>query len=141
MALAGPLPGDWLSLAGTELWRSLLLTWLIAEAVYGLPGWTGRWLASTPARTLGLWSYAIYLSHNFIRCGVGACATGRNIPAAEPFLALLLTLVWSSLTCRFADIIKADGLQKFFSMPNLFFRQRTVLRDFQPSSVREENRD
>ena len=141
IALLGTLPGTWLSLTGTELWRSLLLTGLIAGAVSGgLPGWIERGLASVPAQALGLWSYAIYLSHNFIRCGVGACANGRLVATAEPFLALFLTLAWSAFVCRFADIIHFDDLQRFFSVQGLFVRQREVLRNIQPSPLREENR-
>ena len=98
--LAGSMPGRWLSLTGKELWRSLLLVWLVAEAVIGLPGLIGRWLQSAPAHALGLWSYAIYLSHNFILCGVGTVANGRMNPAAEPFLALFITLAWSAFACR-----------------------------------------
>jgi len=106
MALEGSLPGTWLSLTGTELWRSLILIWLIAQSIAGLPGWLGRALDSAPAQALGNWSYAIYLSHNFIRCGVGACVRGRLAPAVEPILALLATLAWSAFACRFADIIR-----------------------------------
>jgi len=116
IVLAGSLPGKWLFLTGTELGRSLLLTWLIAEAIAGLPGMIGRGLESAPAQAFGVWSYAIYLSHNFIRCGVGACVKGRLAPATEPFLALFGTLAWSAFACRFADIIRSYEVGSRLSM-------------------------
>lgn len=128
MILTGSLTGKWLALEGTELGRSLLLAWLIAQATVGLPGWIGRGLASKPVQDLGLWSYAIYLSHNFIRCGVGASAIGRLVPAAEPFLALLLTLAWAAFISRFADIIRSNDVQqRFLFLPYVPFHRRSDL--------------
>ena len=66
----GTRPGDLLSLLTTELDRSLLITWVIAQAVWGIPGPIGRVLESAPARALGAWSYAIYICHNFFLTGV-----------------------------------------------------------------------
>ena len=95
--------GDWLSLTGTELFRSLLLAWLIASGIRGIPGWIGRCLGSTPARALGHWSFAIYLSHNFILCGIAAEMSNRVPGAIIPFLALGVSLAWSMAAYQFIE--------------------------------------
>jgi len=87
--------GDWFSLTGTELSRSLMLAWLIAAGVRGIRGWIGRGLESAPARALGKWSFAIYLSHNFVMCGTVATMGRSGLENSIPFIALGLTLAWS----------------------------------------------
>lgn len=94
-ACRGSAAGGWLSLTGTELSRSLLLAWLIACGVRGIHGWAGRWLESTPGRALGHWSFAVYLSHNFVMCLTVAELGGQVSEAILPFIALSLTLGWS----------------------------------------------
>ena len=82
----------------TEMSRSFILTWVIAQAVWGIPGWIGRVLESVPARALGRWSYAIYLSHNFIFAMFKARphhVLGLSVHDSQAVLALLVTLTWS----------------------------------------------
>jgi peptidoglycan/LPS O-acetylase OafA/YrhL len=87
------------SLLFTELSRSLMLTWVIAQAVWGIPGWIGGMLESAPARALGRWSYAIYLCHNFFFAMFKARPRhlpGLSIHDSQAVLALAVTLIWSA---------------------------------------------
>jgi len=88
------------SLLFTELSRSWMLTWLIAQAVWGIPGWIGAALESAPSRFLGALSYAIYASHNFIFAIFQARPhhLGRlSIHDSQAVLALAATLAASFL--------------------------------------------
>ncbi|HVO33598.1 MAG TPA: acyltransferase [Elusimicrobiota bacterium] len=64
-AAKGTSFGFWTELVGTELGRALILAFVVAQAAWGIPGWVGRALQSVVLRSLGFWSYGIYLSHNF----------------------------------------------------------------------------
>jgi len=83
----------------TELSRALLLTWLVAQAVWGIPGAVGKFLQCVPMRALGLWSYGIYLSHNFF-LGIFRSNTHHlgslSVYDSEALIALGATLVWSA---------------------------------------------
>jgi len=96
---SGTTVGPVCSLLFTELSRALMLTWLIAQAVWGIPGWIGRMLESIPARAIGRWSYAIYLSHNFFFAMMKARPRhlpGLSIHDSQALLALAVTLIWSA---------------------------------------------
>jgi peptidoglycan/LPS O-acetylase OafA/YrhL len=88
--------GRWVMLLGTELGRSLVLLWLIAQAVLGLPGWIGSALESSPAQALGRWSFAIFLCHNMAKEEVAAFY-GDRLPLTQPYIALAVTLIWSAV--------------------------------------------
>lgn len=91
--------GHWCRLLFTEFSRSLLLVWIVAQAVWGIPGWIGTFLESFPARELGRWSYAIYLSHNFIFAMFKARphhVFGLSMYDSQAVLALAVTLAWSA---------------------------------------------
>jgi peptidoglycan/LPS O-acetylase OafA/YrhL len=82
----------------TELRRALLLTWLVAQAVWGIPGWIGQALESVPARALGRWSYAIYLSHNYFFAMFKARPhhlAGLSVYDSQAVMAFAATLAWS----------------------------------------------
>jgi peptidoglycan/LPS O-acetylase OafA/YrhL len=92
-------PGYVVHLLLTELSRAFLLTWLIAQSVWGIPGWIGSLLQSAPARLLGAWSYGIYLSHNFflgIYRRVPHHVGSLSLYDSQASLALLTTVAWSA---------------------------------------------
>ncbi len=98
--------GVWESLMTTEWSRSLLIAWLLAQAVWGLPGWLGRVLQSTVARALGAWSYSVYISHNFIYGAFkawGGCIAPLDPHNTQALLALAVTLVYSGLCYRYIE--------------------------------------
>ena len=99
-------PGYVYLLLTLESARALVLTWLIAQAVWGIPGWLGASLGSAPARVAGAWSYGIYLSHNFF------FGMFRAAPHKLPFLsgydsqaalALLATVAWAAAGYHFLE--------------------------------------
>jgi peptidoglycan/LPS O-acetylase OafA/YrhL len=82
--------GDWLSLVATELPRALLLGWLVAQAIHGIPGPLGQLLQNTQMRLLGQASFGIYLTHNFFLAGLGI-----RTDTAEAIFALAITIAWA----------------------------------------------
>jgi len=103
--------GHWCRLLFTEFSRSLMLAWLVAQAVWGIPGWIGAFLESSPARALGRWSYAIYLSHNFIFAMFKARphhVIGLSVYDSQAVLALGVTVVWSMVCYHLLEKPLAD---------------------------------
>lgn len=107
----------------TELSRSCLVLWIIAQMVHGLPGFLGKFLELAPMRMLGAWSYCIYLSHNYF---LGFCSgTYRwgplSVRHTQTLRALLLTLIWSALCYSFFEKPfigrRAEPTQGFTNLP------------------------
>jgi peptidoglycan/LPS O-acetylase OafA/YrhL len=90
--------GPWFHLMLIEFSRGLVLAWVVAQAVWGIPGCIGVFLESAPARAIGRWSYGIFLSHNFFMAIF--CARPHHLPllslhGSQVALALAATFAWS----------------------------------------------